>query len=137
MSIALFFITHEGIASNLLNIGESIIQKATSNLSFIEVPMDAPTDKITEQIEQKLNGLNTEDGLFFITDIFGGTPSNIAQQFALNYNTHLLTGVNLPMVIRLLNYREDKANTLLQKALDGAHHGIRHEITVNNKVDKQ
>lgn len=127
MSIALFFITHEGIASNLLTIGESIIQKTNSNLSFVEVPMDAPIDKIIEQSEQKLKQLATDDGLFFITDIYGSTPSNIALQLARKYKAHLLSGVNLPMVIRLLNYRDDSAEKLLQKALDGAHQGIHHD----------
>jgi len=46
MSIALFFITHEGIASNLLKMGESIIREQNNNLSFIEVPMDADFDII-------------------------------------------------------------------------------------------
>jgi PTS system ascorbate-specific IIA component len=131
MSIALFFVTHEGIASNLLTMGESIIQKTNSNLSFIEVPMDAPIDKILEQSSQKLKQLSTDDGLFFITDIYGSTPSNIARQLAHKYKAHLLSGVNLPMVIRLLNYRDDSAEDLLQKALDGAHQGIHHDTFEN------
>jgi len=127
MSIALFFITHEGIASNLLTVGETIIQKPNSNLSFIEVPMDAPVNNILNDVEDKLKQLTTDDGLFFITDIYGSTPSNIALRLADKHNAHLLSGINLPMVIRLLNYRDDPAENLLQKALDGAHQGIRHD----------
>ncbi len=129
MSIALFFITHEGIASSLLTIGEAIIQKTNANLSFIEVPMDAPTDKIIDQAEHKIKKLITDDGLFFITDIYGSTPSNIAQQLAHNHKAHLLTGVNLPMVIRLLSYRDDTIENLVQKAQDGAHKGIHHDTS--------
>jgi PTS system ascorbate-specific IIA component len=125
MSIALFFITHEGIASNLLSVGESIIQKPNGNISFIEVPMDTPVNKIVSDVESSLKQLNISDGLFFITDIYGSTPSNIAQQLATKHEAHLLSGVNLPMVIRLLNYRDDTAENLLQKALEGAHQGIK------------
>jgi len=57
MSIALFFVTHEGIASNLLNMGESIIRKPNNNLSFIEVPMDADLDTMINSIQSKLNKL--------------------------------------------------------------------------------
>lgn len=136
MSIALFFVTHEGIASNLLNVGEAIIQKTNTNLAYIEVPMDAPTDQIIIQAKKKISELFIDDGLFIITDIFGSTPSNIAQRIANDYKTHLLTGVNLPMIIRLLNYRNDSAEELLQKALDGAHNGIRHELSDNNTIKK-
>ena len=124
MSIALFLITHEGIASNLLSIGESITQKPSDNLSFIEVPMDADLDTMINNIENKLNKLNLDTGILFITDIYGGTPSNIAQLLATNYDAKLLSGVNLPMIIRLLNYRDEKEPVLIQKALDGARTGI-------------
>ncbi|MCK5395120.1 MAG: hypothetical protein KAJ32_03965 [Gammaproteobacteria bacterium] len=132
MSIALFFVTHEGIASNLLSIGEAIVQKSNSNLSYLEVPMDASPEETVKQIEKKLTQLTLDDGLFFITDIYGGTPSNIAQQLATKYETLLISGVNLPMVIRLLNYREEQTEKLLQKALDGAHLGIQNHMTETN-----
>ena len=124
MSIALFFITHEGIASNLLNIGESIIRKPDNNLSFIEIPMNSDLDTIINSIEIKLNKLNLDRGILFFTDIYGSTPSNIAQLLASNYDANLISGVNLPIIIRLLNYRIETEQVLIQKALDGAHKGI-------------
>ena len=129
MSIALFFVTHEGIASNLLSIGEAIIQRSNNNLSYLEVAMDASTDEAFNAIEKKLASLSTDEGIIFITDMYGSTPSNIAQQLADKYHTHLISGVNLPMVIRLLNYRNEQSKALLQKALDGAHFGIQDHIT--------
>ncbi len=128
MSIALFFITHEGIANNLLSIGQAILQKPDNNLSFLEVPMDADLDTMINNIENKLNKLNLDQGVLFITDIYGGTPSNIAQLLATNYDANLISGVNLPMIIRLLNYRDETEQVLIQKALDGARSGIQ----VNN-----
>ncbi len=125
MSIALLFITHQGIASNLLSIGESIIKKSADNLAFTEVPMDADIDTIINSVENKLKNLDLNDGVLFITDIYGGTPSNIAQSLAGNYHANLISGVNLPMIIRLLNYRDEAQQVLIQKALDGAHKGIR------------
>ena len=47
----------------------------------------------------------------------------------------MLSGVNLPMVIRLLNYRDETAVNLLQKALDGARQGIRHDSPSSNEQD--
>lgn len=131
MSVALLFISHKGIASNLLKTGEAIIQKTNSNTSYIEVAMDVPIDKTLDNIENKINQLNTDDGLLFITDIYGSTPSNIAQKSAIKHNASLISGANLPMMIRLLNYRDESEQKLLQKALDGAIQGIQHH-TPNN-----
>lgn len=124
MNIALFFITHEGIAKSLISIGEAILQTPRHNLDFIEVPMDASIIEIMQHSERKIAQLDTEDGIIFFTDIFGGTPSNIAQQLAEKYQTELISGINLPMLIRLLSYRESEKSQILLKALDGAHQGI-------------
>lgn len=124
MSIALFFITHEGIASNLLNIGESIIQQQNNNIGYVEVAMDADINTTISNIEDKLNKLNLTEGILFITDLYGSTPSNISQQLAAKYHASLISGANLPMIIRLLNYRDEAEQTLIQKALDGARKGV-------------
>ena len=126
MSVALFLITHEGIASNLITIGEAIIRKTNNNLSYSEVPMDTNTNLIIEDIENKLGQLDTKQGVLIITDIYGSTPSNVAQKIADKHHADLISGVNLPMIIRLLNYRDETVGSLIQKALDGAKKGIQH-----------
>ena len=124
MNTALFFITHDGIASSLLHIGESIIGRPVSNLAYHEVTMDASVLDAMQTIERKIQTLELDDDIIFITDIIGATPSNIAQQLADKYDAKLVSGVNLPMVIRLLNYREADTDELISKALDGARDSI-------------
>ncbi|MCK5395196.1 MAG: hypothetical protein KAJ32_04350 [Gammaproteobacteria bacterium] len=130
MSVALFFVTHEGIASNLITISEAIIKKTNNNLSYFEVPMDADINLMIEGIENKLEQLDTKEGVLFITDIYGSTPSNVAQKIADKHHADLISGVNLPMIIRLLNYRDETVGSLMQKALDGAKKGIQHNTYV-------
>ena len=124
MNTALFFITHEGIASSLLHIGESIIGRPMSNLAYHEVAMDSSVLESMKTIEKKLQTLDLSDNLIFITDIIGATPSNIAQQLAAKYDAKLISGVNLPMVIRLLNYRDADIRELISKAIDGARDSV-------------
>ena len=124
MRTALFLITHPGIASNLLEVAEAIIKKASNNVALQEVPMDAQPDEMVEEIESKITGLDTADGIIFITDIYGSTPSNIAQTLADRYDSTLISGVNLPMMIRLLNYRSEPETSLIDKAVDGGQKGI-------------
>ncbi len=86
--------------------------------------MGADIETIIDHTENKLKNLNLNDGILFITDIYGGTPSNIAQRLANNHHANLISGINLPMVIRLFNYRNETQQALIHKALDGAHKGI-------------
>ena len=134
MSTALFFITHEGIAHNLIAIAETIIKKTSRNLCYYEVAMDADSQLTSSNIEDKIKQLDLDDGIIFITDIFGSTPSNTAQQFAKKYAANLITGVNLAMVIRLLNYRDENQHALLKKALDGAVKSIQDITPDTNKI---
>ena len=125
MSTALFFITHPGIASNLIEVAETIVKSSSNNLAYQEVPMDAPIEEMADSIEDKIEELDTTDGIIFITDIYGGTPSNIAQTVADRYGSTLISGVNLPMMIRLLNYRREPEPSLIDKAVDGGVTGIK------------
>ena len=124
MSVALFLITHEGIASNLITVAEAVIKRKSQNLTYMEVPMDADADLVSEVIEQRLAQLDTKTGILFLTDIYGSSPSNIAMRLAERHHAHLISGVNLPMIIRLLNYRDEIEDRLIEKALSGAKKGI-------------
>ena len=124
MSVALFLVTHVGIASNLVAVAEAVIKRKSQNLSYTEVAMDANLDLVNEDIEQRLAQLDTKQGILFLTDIYGSSPSNIAMRLAEKHHAHLISGVNLPMIIRLLNYRDEVEDRLIEKALSGAKKGI-------------
>jgi len=124
MSVAIFLVTHEGIASNLIAVAEAVIKNKSQNLSYTEVPMDTEPEQVREDIEQRLAKLDTKQGILFLTDIYGSSPSNIAMRLAEKYHAHMVSGVNLPMVIRLLNYRDEVEGKLVEKALSGAKKGI-------------
>ncbi len=128
MNVAIFLITHKGIANSLISIGEKIIQKKNTNILYYEVLMDADIHLTIKNIENMLTQLDTKDGVLFITDIYGGTPGNIAQKIAHKYHADLISGVNLPMIIRLLNYRDEAITSLIKKVLDGAKQGVQHNI---------
>ena len=63
-------------------------------------------------------------GVLVLTDIYGATPSNIATKLLKPGRVEGIAGVNLPMLIRVLTYREEALETVLDKALSGATEGI-------------
>lgn len=124
MNVALYFITHEGIVSQLLKVACSIVRKPVENIAYIEVPLDADIESYTRQSVKAVAQLDTASGLIIITDIYGATPSNIAQTLTDEFQATLISGLNLPMLLRLLNYRNEKLPQLITKAITGGKSGI-------------
>jgi PTS system ascorbate-specific IIA component len=72
-----------------------------------------------------LKVLNRGAGVLVLTDIFGATPHNVAQQLACSKRgTTVLSGLNLPMLVRVFNYPQDDLDTLASKAAEGGSRGI-------------
>ena len=124
MSVALLLITHDKIASSLIKVVGTIVNITPENISYVEVPMDAPTENIERLIEDELNQLNQDDGTLMLTDMYGGTPSNIAFKFSQKNNTCLISGLNLPMLVRIMNYRNLPLDELSEKAISGGKQSI-------------
>lgn len=123
-NVALYLVTHEGIASSLLKISGDILKNSLDNISYIEIKMDAPVEKAIANASSAIEQLDTQNGLIICTDFYGSTPSNVAQKLSDHFHSHFISGINLPMLVRLLNYRNQDINTLTAKALDGGRLGI-------------
>ena len=95
-------VTHGHLASELLAAAETIIGSIL-HINAISIgwhdDVDAARDEIKNSIAQVSKGL----GVLLLTDMFGGTPTNIASMFLAEGKVEVVTGVNLPMVIRLAN----------------------------------
>lgn len=63
-------------------------------------------------------------GVLVLTDIFGATPSNVAQKLVDGVNSRLITGVNLPMLLRAVTYRHESLDTLVSRAVVGGTQGV-------------
>lgn len=125
MNVALLLITHEHIAHNLLATAQGILGSSIENVALLEVPMDAPVESIKSAATQRLLQLKTDDGLLILTDLTGSTPFNIAAQIQTEQaDAILISGLNLPMLLKLLNYRTLALADLTEKAIIGGQSGI-------------
>ena len=124
MSVALLLITHDKIASSMIEIVASIINHQPDNLGYAEIPMDAPVNNMNKKIINELDQLDKKDGLLILTDMYGSTPSNIANKFSEDDNVKLISGLSLPMLIKIMNYRTLPLDELARKAIEGGHDGI-------------
>ena len=134
MSVGLLLITHTGIANNLLDTAGKMLGSYTSKIKALEVPLDAPTEIIKSQAEQYINDIDQGDGILILTDLYGSTPSNIGCSLLEKPDRQLIAGINLPMLVRVLNYSELTLDELIIKAETGGKDGI---IQCDCKTGKQ
>lgn len=124
MSVALLLVTHENIGNNMLAITRAILNEDLENSVCLEVPMDAATGSIHQKAAEAINNLETDEGVLIITDSFGSTPYNIANALLTDNNRALVSGLNLPMLLRIMNYRALPMEELTRIAIEGGNKGI-------------
>ena len=104
--IGALIVTHGNLAYELLNAS----QKIESNVGVIEaVPLEwtDSVDEAREKIREALERIGTDAGVIIFTDMFGGTPSNISLSFLEKDRVEIVTGVNLPMVVKFATMQHD------------------------------
>lgn len=99
-------IAHGQLAESLLKAAEDITGKVKS-VRTVSVGQGEATEKISQRLEAAIKGVKKNDGAIIFTDMFGGSPTNIALSTLKEGDVEILTGVNLPVLLKFLNYRSE------------------------------
>ena len=114
--IGLLIVTHSNLGKEFLNAAEFIVGRLES-VDAVAITQTADSERIRKMIQEKVSALDHGEGVLILTDMFGGTPSNISLSFLKEEMVEVLTGVNLPMVIAIAQNRSDmKLSELAEKA---------------------
>ena len=124
MSVGILLISHPGIASNLLETARKLFADAPLQAQVIEVPFDSSVDQALQLAGGCLRELNQGQGVLILTDLYGSTPANICNCLLEEPGFKLVSGLNLPMLIRALNYPDLDLTALAEKAASGGRDGI-------------
>ena len=124
--IGVVVVTHGQLATELLNAAETIVGDLP-RFAAVSIGWHEDTEDARGEIEQAIERVDEGTGVLILTDMFGGTPSNLAMTFLAEGRVEVITGVNLPMLIKLVNV--PKQSDLLAVARDMREHG-RHAIWV-------
>jgi PTS system ascorbate-specific IIA component len=124
MTVGILLITHTDLGQSLLRSARAILAAEPARAEAIGVPGDSDPDAMFEQALAACRRLDSGDGVLVLTDLYGSTPSNIASRLTEHHNTLVLAGVNLPMLVRALNYRASPLDELGTKAMHGARDGV-------------
>jgi PTS system mannose-specific IIA component len=103
--IGLLIITHCQLAKELLEAAEFIVG-AIEAVGCISIDTSKDSKELRDMIEKKIASLDQGEGVLVLTDMFGGTPSNLALSFLQKDTVEVVTGTNLPMVIAVAHNRQ-------------------------------
>jgi PTS system mannose-specific IIA component len=131
MTVSLLVITHNQLGQELINIATSILGNYPFDVEFIPVSANIRPSELgcyADQIKNKIYQLDTanssHNGILILTDICGATPYNLAKYFSIDININIVSGINLPMLLSVLNYPNKSLQALSLIAIEGARKGI-------------
>jgi PTS system ascorbate-specific IIA component len=124
MSVGLVMVTHGSIGAAILEVAVRMLGHCPLEVELLQVTGDADPDVLREQARRRIAAVDKGDGVLVLTDIYGGTPSNVARSLSDGRRVCMISGLNLPMLIRVLNYPRLDAAELAARAISGGHDGI-------------
>ena len=118
-------IANAPLASALTAVARRTLGTMVVRLESFDVSFDADRDLALRQIETFLSGLDDNEDTLILTGLFGATPDNLTRDLAAGHpGRRVVTGVNLPMLLRACNYASRPLAELAEMAVDGGHRGI-------------
>ena len=124
MTVGLLLISHEGLGAALLECSRVALGRCPLPVRMLYASRDCDPAKLLKEAEGLVAALDTGSGVLVLTDLYGATPCNIAARLVANPGIRVVSGMNLPMLIRVLNYPNLDLDTLADKAVTGGQDGV-------------
>lgn len=105
--IGFVVVTHGQLGAELINTAEFILGRI-EHCQSVSIDGQKSPESMRREIEQAIKSTDQGNGVIVLTDMFGGTPSNLSLSFLASGQLEVLTGVNLPMIIKLVQCRDKK-----------------------------
>lgn len=105
--IGIVIVTHQKLGDALIDAAEFIMGTRPDKVASVSININEPADKLREKISEVIKKVNNNEGVIILTDMFGGTPSNLSYSFLEEGRTEVISGVNLPILIKAINSRNN------------------------------
>ncbi|KAF1684842.1 PTS fructose IIA subunit family protein [Pseudoxanthomonas broegbernensis] len=124
MACGILLITHPGVGSALLAVATALLRNLPLRVEAFDVPFDADLEQLLPQASAALRRVDGGEGVLVLTDLYGASPSNLAQRLArLGTPVRRVSALSLPMLLRVLNYPEQGLDELPATAAAGTRNG--------------
>ncbi len=124
MTTGLLIISHETIGTSLLDTASQMLEMCPMALELLSASPGCAPESLYDKAMAAVRRLDRGGGVLVLTDMYGSTPSNVANRLACEANIIVVAGVNLPMLVRVFNYPGLSLQELAYKAVSGGRDGI-------------
>ena len=119
----IFIIAHAPLASALRTCALHVFPDSEAAIGALDIQPNVPPEESLAQAQALLRQAGWPNALI-LTDVFGATPCNVAQKLSDGVHARLVTGVNLPMLLRTVSYRHESLEALVSRAMIGGTQGV-------------
>lgn len=124
--IGILIIAHGNFGESLLDCAKHIMGEAPPQLAALAVSRHDDQNNLLPHALELIAQLNSGNGVLVLSDMYGATPCNIVSKLLQSGSVEGVAGVNLPMLIRTLTYRNEPMQSLIEKAISGGREGVVH-----------
>ena len=125
MSVGVLLMTHESVGQALISAAHHVMPRLPLRVEAVEVPPQADPDVMRTLTARQARALGQDEGVLVLADLYGATPCNIGLSLSsLGVRLRCVSGLNLPMLLRVLNYPEKPLDELAEIAASGGRGGI-------------
>ena len=125
MAVGILLITHPGIGGALVEVATRMLRTLPLKTEAFELAFDADLDTALPQASAALRRVDGGDGVLILIDLYGASPSNLAAKLArLGTPARRVASLNLPMLLRVMNYADLELDELPAVAAAGARNGV-------------
>lgn len=125
MSVGVMLMTHEAVGQALIHAAQHVMPTLPMQVAAVEVPPQADPDVMRTLTERHARDLDQGAGVLVLADLYGATPCNIGLSLgAIGVDLRCVSGLNLPMLLRVLNYADKSLDELAEIAASGGRGGI-------------
>jgi PTS system mannose-specific IIA component len=125
MTVGVLLVAHGDMGQELIRVARSLLGELPLPAAAVSMPNDCDDGAAMSRARALIDQLDSGAGVLVMTDLYGATPSNICGRLGhLGEHTRRVSGLNLPMLLRVMNYPQQALPDLAQTALSGGRNGI-------------
>ncbi len=122
--IALLIVAHGNLGDSLIQCATYVLGKRPEALENLDLSACSDPAEMLSRAQARLDEVDRGEGVLILTDVYGATPCNTVCKLLNTRKVEAIAGVNLPMLLKALTYREQGMAVLLEKAVAGGQSGI-------------
>ncbi len=102
----ILIVTHSTLGKALIETAQLILDTPINNIDFVSIDIKEPAEALIKKIKTGIKTVNKGQGVIIFTDMFGGTPSNLSYSFLEEGAVEVISGVNLPVLLKAIAVRD-------------------------------